>query len=116
MTVKINGTTLTAQPTSITWVQKEPKYRNGLGAPIYAAFKDVELRWDYINSAAFQQLSTLAGSNGITGTSTLTVPKFVNATYVDYTYSGCIVNAPTVGELFEEHYSGVTMIVTKVRA
>lgn len=115
MTVRINGTALTAQPTSVTWNQNEPKFRNGLGAGIYAAFKTVELRWDYIGVSDFQQLYNFALSNGTTGTSAVTLPKYNTPTYVDYAYSGCIVNFPTAGELFEQHYSGVTMVITKVR-
>jgi hypothetical protein len=116
MTVKIQSTTLLQQPTSVTWNQPESKGKNGFGAGIYSAFKSCELAWDFLSVDAFNQLTTFYGLAGITGTVSVTLPKFGAATYVDYTYSGCVVDAPTVGELFEQHYSGATLVIRKIRA
>ena len=115
MVYKINNTELTLQPTSGRWLPREELGRNGYGHPVYPAVREFEIRWVIKSPAEVNQIQTFFNTVGNTGTVSIDVPKFAAATYLFYTYSGCILQEPDYGEYFTENINDVTMVISNIR-
>lgn len=115
MTYKINSTSLTAQPETGQWIDREELGRDGNGRPIYPAPREFEMRWGFISMSDWSQLRTFFQSVGSTGTVSVDLPQYGSSSWAFRTYSGCILNEPTTGRFFEEYVSDVRLIVTKIQ-
>lgn len=115
MTVKINNTTLTTQPSTMKWVQRPSLGDDGNGHPIYPAPREAELSWDIIDATSYSQLQGFYDAAGSTGTISITLPQYGSSTYQDHDYSGCVIQEPSYEEYFEQHYTGVKLLIVKIR-
>ena len=115
MTLKINGTTISTQPSEHGWVSRNPLGVNGLGHSIYPATREYELLWDIIDATTYNQLQAFYTACDPTGTVVVTLPQFANSSYTSVDYSGCILREPQYGGYFEQHYQDVILLIVNVR-
>ena len=112
---KINGTSLTLQPSSHKWLGRDNLGADGLGHPMYPAVREYELRWDAMTPAEFAQVQGFYDFVSSTGTVVVDLPKYANSTYSFYTYSGCVLQEPSFGGYFEENLQDVTLLILNIR-
>lgn len=116
MAYKINGTTITLQPTEGNWVNRERVAVDGNQHPIYPALREFELKWDLVSASEFNQLLGFFNAVGTTGTAVVTLPKYGNASWLFYDYSGCVLSEPELGAYFETYGQSVKLLVSRIRA
>ena len=112
---KFNGTLLSHQPTTHKWVDRESQGVDGNGRTIYQALRDYELQWDYLNSTEFAEVYAFYSAIGQTGSVVASLPRYANATYSFFDYSGCILTEPRFNGFYEEHYEDVSILVLRIR-
>jgi hypothetical protein len=115
MAYKINGVEI-AYPTTMKWDERKEHGVNGLGNSVYGRYRTAELQWDLAYPEDVQTLQEAYLYSQNTGAVVIEVPRFGISPYQFTEYSGCYLQDLQVGEFFEEHYTGVTLIVTKVQA
>ena len=115
MTIKINGTELTLQPTEHRWVQKTPLGTTGEGQQFYAPVRQYEMRWQLIPMSDFNQLQGFINSIGTTGTAVVELPQYGASTYTFFAYSGCVLDELSIGYFFQEHAQEVVLLVRNIR-
>lgn len=115
MPYKINGVEI-AYPTTMKWLEKQEHGINGLGNPVYGRYRNAELRWDvaYPEDVDVLQSAYLYSQNS--GTVVVELPRYNISPYAFTEFSGTYIHDLQIGEFFEEHYTDVTLIVTKVSA
>jgi hypothetical protein len=111
----VNGVALTLQPTSGQWEAKSPLGFDGNGHPIYPPMGEFTLSWGLISTGELAQLINFYESVSNTGTVVTELPKWGDSNYLFYSYSGTIIQRPTVGEYFQGWVSDVKMIVSRIR-
>src|SRR5512139_2561459 len=114
MAYTINGTTLTTQPESGEWKNREPIGVDGNGRPIYPAPREFEMKWGLISMSDWVQLRTFFQSVSATGTVVAGLPQYGASSWTFYSYSGCILNEPQAGVYFEEHIQDARLVVSKI--
>ena len=113
MAYKLNGVTLTRQPTTGKWIPQTSLDDDGAGHPIYPTVREFELKWGLLSPGEFRQLYNVWAAQG-TGTVITTLPCFASGVYVFNDYTGTIVRQPEVSEYYQEYLLNVTMVVTNV--
>jgi hypothetical protein len=111
----VNGTNITIQPTSGQWRARDLLGIDGNGHPVYSPYRQFEMTWGLANSDEADELQTFFASLGNTGTAVVDLPKYADATYQFYSYTGCIIQEPEWGVYFAEHYTDVTLLITKIK-
>ena len=114
-TYSVNGTTLTLQPTTGNWETKEILGFDGSGRPIYPAIGEFNLTWELMSTTELKQLIDFQATVMSTGSCVVDLPKWGDADYLFYSYSGTYPNRPSVGEYFQGYVSNVTMKITGIR-
>lgn len=114
MTYKVNGTTLTTQPESGEWKERDEIGKDGNGRPIYASPREFEMKWGLVSMSDWAQLRTFFQSVGATGTVVVELPQYGASSWTFYAYSGCILSEPQLGVFFEEYISDARLIVSKI--
>ena len=112
----INGTPFSLSPTQGQWGSKDSIGIDGSGHPIYQPFTDFTVTWGYLTPSEFKQINDQFEIVASTGTAVVDLPKWGDADYSFFSYSGTILNRPTVGEYFEGYFSNVTLLITRIRA
>ena len=112
---KINGTSLTHQPTDHRWRERDLLGLTGDGKPLYPAFREYELEWDFLTATEFNELQTYFNSIGITGSAVVSLPQYASASYSFFPYTGCVIGEPSYDSYFEEYYGGVRLLVSRIR-
>lgn len=112
---KINGTPLSHQPSDHDWVDRESLGIDGNGHAIYPSVREYQLEWDFLSATEFNEIYTYFSAVGQTGTVTIDLPQYANATYQFVTYSGCVLREPTFGKYFENYYTDIKLLVVKIR-
>lgn len=115
MTYKINGTTLSLQPTAGRWNTREELGVDGAGHPRYPLVREFEIQWGLMPVADFNQIYNFFNACGVTGTAIVDLPKFANATWAFQSYTGCVLREPQTGNFFEETVTDVVLLVTNIR-
>ena len=114
MTYKINGSTITLQPTTGKWEARDPIGVDGNGHAVYSSMREFEMRWGFMSMSEFQELQGFYDSIGNTGTAVVSMPQYGASTYTFYDYTGCVVREPEAGEFFEQYVSDVKLLIVKV--
>lgn len=109
-----NGTKLSAQPSTANWVVRQELGRDGNNRPIYPAIRDYEMTWEIISTSDLKQLVD-AQLSCVTGSIVSDLPKWGDTNYTYYSYTGTIINEPTVGAYFVEYVTGVKLVIGNVR-
>ena len=106
---------ITLHPTYGRWVPKEQVGVDGFGHPVYPAVRDYELRWDLISPQDFDQFQGVYDAIQNTGTVVATLPRWGSSTYEYYSYSGCILREPEMGDYFEGHITQAVLLIMNIR-
>jgi hypothetical protein len=114
MSVKINGSTLTLQPSRMNWVPRTTLGDSGKGNPIYAGPREFTLEWDLVNPSMFNELQNFYNALGLTGTAVVELPRYGFATYTFFAYTGCVVREPEMEEFFNEHQANISLLITNI--
>lgn len=114
MSYVINGTTLTLQPTTGKWDNRESIGVDGNGHAIYSGKRQFELRWGFMKMSEFNEILSLYDAIGSTGSAVVQLPKFDGTSYAFQEYSGCVLREPEVGEYFEMYVSDVRLLIVKI--
>lgn len=115
MTYKINGTELDTQPTSGRWMPRDNLGIDGQGHAVYSSVREFELKWQASDPFLYDQLQTFYESQGNTGTSVVDLPYYVSGSYSFFSYSGCVLREPEMGEYFSEHHTDIFLLITNIR-
>lgn len=113
-TIGFNGTTLSIQPTSGKWVNKELIGVDGSGRGIYPAYRDFELKWDFLTPAEFNEIYTFFQAIGQTGTVVATLPQFNATEYQFYNYSGCVLRELQAEEYWQNYISSASLLIVRI--
>ena len=114
MTYKINGSTITLQPTQGSWDKRESIGIDGNGHAVYSALREFEMRWGFMSMSEFQEMQNFYDSIGNTGTAVVSLPQYGASSWTFYDYTGCVLREPEVGEYFKQYVSDVRLLVVKV--
>ena len=114
MTYKINGTSITLQPESGEWADRNQIGIDGNGHAIYPSLREFQMKWSFMSASEFNQLKGFFDAVGTTGSAVVSLPKYGDTTYNFYDYSGCVLREPEAGEDFEQYVSGVQLLVVKI--
>ena len=114
MTYKISGVEIPTQPTTGRWIPRTQVGVDGNGHVIYVGVREYELRWRLSDPTNVAQLQTWFESVGNTGTVVVDLPYYLTGTYGFYSYSGCVLREPEIGNYFTEHHQSVLLLVTNI--
>ena len=115
MTYRINGVALTLQPEEGAWKDRNILNLDGNGHPLYPAPRQFEMKWGLMSIAEFDQIYTFFLSQGVTGTSVVDLPRWHSVIYEDFSYTGCILQEPTIDKYNNTYMDGVRLVVTNIR-
>lgn len=111
----INGTTLSAQPTTAGWVDRPTIGVTGNGHDVHPRLRSFQMNFDFITAAQFEEIHDFWENNNITGTVVANLPKYKDSSYGFYGYTGCVLREPQFNEFFEQHYSNVTLLIVRIQ-
>lgn len=112
---KINGTTLTLQPTDHNWVARDRYGISGDAHNIYPAVRKYQLRWSLSSASDFQEVLNFYNSIAQTGTVTVDLPEWGVSTYQFRTYSGCTLAEPEFSNFYENFYQEIGLLILNIR-
>lgn len=113
-TYAINGIDFQLQPTKGAWSNRERIGFDGNGHPIYPALRSFSVSFQFAHPADVKQLIDTYNALGSTGTAVFDLPKWGADGYSFYSYSGCTMSEPSVGEYFNEYISDVSFEIYKI--
>jgi hypothetical protein len=114
-TYAFNGTSLLLMPTEAGWVSKELIGISGNGHPTYPGVREFEMNWDYMAMDEFAQIQTLFDGVHSTGSLVVDLPKYGTTPYTFYSYSGCTLKEPEVGNFYETYVTKVRLLILRIR-
>lgn len=110
----VNGTNLQLQPSTFRWGDRDIIGRDGMGRAIYPALGTFEMLWGLMSTGDLEQLISFAVASQ-TGTVIVDLPEWGNSGYLFQSYSGTLLDRPTVGEYFNTYVTDVRLTVTNIR-
>jgi hypothetical protein len=110
----INGVELSLQPSTANWVGRDKLGTDGNNRPIYPSIHSFEMKWELMPVSDLSRLIN-AQLSSVTGSLVVDLPKWGDANYTFYSYSGTYVDEPEVGEYFVEHITNVRFLINNVR-
>ena len=110
----INGTTLSLQPASGKWNDRQSIGIDGNGHAVYPGNREFEMSWEFMSTSEFNQLRTFYLAIGNTGTAVVNIPEYAASTWVFKEYSGTVLREPEAGQYFEQYVSSVKMLIVKI--
>jgi hypothetical protein len=111
----INGTNLLLQPSEGKWNSRETLGVDGSGRSIYPALRSFELSWELMGTSELAQLINFQASISNTGTVVSDLPKWGDAGYLFYGYSGTILSEVEVGAYFNTYVKDVRLVISSIR-
>jgi hypothetical protein len=112
---KINGSSISHQPTDHRWVNRNEIGITGDGHAVYPAIREYELTWDFLTPTEFNEIYTHFLSIGTTGSVAVELPRYANSSYSFYAYSGCILREPTFDAYHENYYTNVKLLIARIQ-
>jgi hypothetical protein len=112
MTLKINGTQLTTQPSNSHWIERNQLGFDGNAHPVYVAPRQFEMSWDWMEADAFAQL--IGFYQGCTGTMSVDLPMWNGSTGGYATYTGTL-REPSYTSSFEGTFGSVKLLILNIR-
>ena len=103
------------QPTTGKWSERTNYGVDGAGHPIYSSVRNFELTWELISPTDAQQIINVYNSVGNTGSVVACLPKWGDATYTFFNYSGTTMQEPSVGEYFQGYIQSVKLLLLNIR-
>ena len=111
----VNGSDITVQPTDGKWLPRSPLGIDGWGHAVYPPYREFEMTWGLLSPSDVNQLQNFFASIGNTGTAVVDLPKYADAIYQFYSYSGCVLQEPSIGVYFTENQTDVNLLIIKIR-
>lgn len=111
----INNVEITIQPTEGHWIPRNPLGVDGNGHFVYPPYREFEMTWGLLSPSDVNQLQTFFNSIGNTGTAVVNLPKYADANYMFYAYSGCVLQEPSFGVYFAENHTDISLLISKIR-
>ena len=111
----VNGTEFLIQPTSGRWMPKSMMGISGDGHALYPTVREFEVRFNITTPALLNQLQAWFESIIILGTAVVDLPKYGDANYIFYSYTGCVLREPEMNAYFIENHSDVIMTICNIR-
>jgi hypothetical protein len=109
----INGVEL-SQPSTGKWLGRENLGTDGNGRTIYPVLRSYLLSWDLMSTLELNQIINWNLSS-VTGTVIMDLPKWGDANYTFYSYSGTVSKEPEVGEYFVTYVTNVSWEINNIR-
>jgi hypothetical protein len=110
----INGVELSLQPSTANWVGRDKLGTDGNNRPIYPSIHSFEMKWELMPVSDLSRLIN-AQLSSVTGSLVVDLPKWGDANYTFYSYSGTYVDEPEVGEYFVEHVTNVRFLISGIK-
>lgn len=110
----LNGVNFQLQPTKGKWSDRGSMGFDGNGHPIYPAPRSFDVSFQLANPSDVKQLIDTYNSLGNTGTVVFDLPKWGAVGYLFYSYSGCTMSEPRIGEYFNENITDVSFEIYKI--
>lgn len=110
----LNGIPFSQQPTDHHWLQRESIGTDGNGNDVLVSPRQYEIKWDFLDTDAFQNVNNYYLAQGVTGTVTATLPAWSSNPYQFQNYSGCIIKELTFENYFQNWYQGVRLLVIRI--
>lgn len=111
----VNGTNLILPPTTSGWGARSELGIDGGGHPIYPAVREYEMTWGLAHPNDVKQLLDAYAICASTGTVVFDLPQWSADGYIFYSYSGCTMREPKVGDYFNEYIEDVKVNILMVR-
>ena len=111
----VNGTNFLLPPTEYGWVTRDLIGVSGNAHPVYPAVRQFEMTWGFMDMASYAQLEGFYTAIQSTGTVVIDLPKFSTTPFQFQSYTGCTLKEPEVSKFFEQHVSGVNLLVIKIK-
>ncbi len=115
MSYTINGVTLSLQPTSGKWNNRELIGVDGNGHAVYSGMREFELQWGFMTFEQFREIQNLFESIGSTGTAVVQLPEYGALSWQFREYSGTVLQEPKAEQYFETYVSNVSMLIVKIK-
>lgn len=112
-TYAIYNQTLPLEPTEGNWVNQRELGRSGAGLQIVSPVFGYELKWGLMDKSEFHQLMHIYNSTSGSFVP-CSLPDYDSDSYEFYSYTGCVVNKPQVSRYFNEHVTGVSLLITNI--
>lgn len=113
-TFALNGSVLSHQPTTHGWDDRDSLGIDGNGNSIYVSPRQYKLNWDFLDTEEFNEIYAYFLAQGVTGSITSRLPKWRTTPYTFFDYSGTILREPTYENWFENYYTNVRLIITRI--
>jgi hypothetical protein len=112
-TFAVFGTNI-SQPTSGRWSQRSQIGTDGNNKPVYPTVRDFEMAWNLMPTSELKTIIDYSLASQ-TGTLVVDLPKWGDANYIFYSYSGTVSEEPSVGEYFSGYVLDVKWNLTNIR-
>lgn len=112
--IAFNGSTLSPQPSEHGWVAREELGIDGNGTPVYPSVRSYELKWDALDEDEWNSIYTYFTAQGVTGTITSSLPKWLGTNYQFQNYSGTILRELSYEGWFMNYYRSVRLLITRI--
>lgn len=110
----LNGTPFLQQPTDHNWIERESIGVDGNGVSVLVAPRQYQMKWDFLDTDAFQDINNQYIAQGITGSVVVTLPTWVGNPYQFTNYSGCIIRELAFDNYFQNWYSNVRLLIVRI--
>src|SRR5574341_516368 len=104
---RINGTEQAMQPTTGRWLPRTQLGIDGNGHAIYSGVREFEMRFNIHSPAEYNQLITFFNGHQPSGSVIVDLPQFGISSYNFFSYSGCNIREPEMGEYFDEYHQEI---------
>lgn len=111
----LNGTNFTLQPSTFGWESRESLGVDGNGMPMYSSVGSFQIAWGLMSTSELNQLITIFDAMASTGTVVADLPQWGHSGYYFKSYSGTVMNRPTVGEYFNSYVTDVRLVISNIR-
>lgn len=115
MTYKLNGEEFVQQPTTGRWLPRSIFGIAGNGHAIYSGVRQFEITWNITSPSGTYQLQNWFETILATGTAVVDLPKYGDAEYQFFSYSGCAVREPEYSPYFSENITSVSLLITNIK-
>lgn len=112
--ISLNGYVFTHQPTDHHWMPKEPTGIDGNGIAVYPAYREYELKFDFLDTDEWTNTYQAFQAQGVTGSLVAVLPKWNATPYQWYSYSGVQIREMEYDGWFQNYYQNVRLLIVKV--
>jgi hypothetical protein len=113
-TFAFNNTDFNQIPTSHRWSERTQYGTDGGAHPVYAQTRSYEMTWNLISTENAKQIIDFYNLVGNTGTLVSCLPKWGDAEYTFYNYSGTTLQEPQMQGYFQGHIEELRLLILNV--